>query len=66
MMKKSQILETSDGRKVHILRTNARGKYPIVALYEEPIGYDMVCLLTANGEFWSAGVHVKINDVKIP
>ena len=56
---------TQDGRKVHILKTNARGKYPIVALYEEPIGYDLVHLLTRNGEFWIHGVHVKENDVQL-
>lgn len=57
------ITKTADGRIVHILKRDARGKYPVVALYEEPIGYDLVHLLTSNGEFWLHGVHVLINDV---
>ncbi len=64
-IRKAQKLKTVDGRTVHILKTDARGKYPVVALYEEPIGYDIVWLLTSNGEFWSAGVHVPINDVRM-
>jgi hypothetical protein len=66
MSKETETTETADGRKVQILKTNARGRYPVVALYEEPQGYDMVWLLTANGEFWYGDIHVKINDVRMP
>lgn len=59
----AETTKTRDGRTVHILKKNARGKYPIVALYEEKVGYDMVHLLTSTGEFWIGGVHVPTNDV---
>jgi len=36
MSDKKKVTTTADGRIVHILRTNARGNYPVVALYEEP------------------------------
>lgn len=66
MQPKTVTTKTADGRTVHILKRNARGKYPVVALYEECVGYDMVHLLTADGEFWNAGVHITQNDVVIP
>lgn len=54
---------TRDGRQARCIFFNAKGKYPIVVLYMEPEGYEMVYLVNASGEFWVHGVHVENNDL---